>query len=138
MIRSVSPPAGWSKRDLELAALVARFHRGAMPRPDHKIMKAHSIPLRQSLLLLASLLRLANAFCAKPYRAVRRLQVEICSGVILVRAEGYVEMDSPGPKLSAAKHLVEFACHHPVNILPPGGRIPGPHLVPSATRSDAA
>jgi CHAD domain-containing protein len=138
MIRSIAPPAGWSKRDLELAALVARFHRGAMPRPDHKIIKPHPLPLRQTLLLLAALLRLANAFCVKPYRTVRRLQVENCSGVILVRAEGYVEMDPPTTKLSAAKHLVEFACHRPVHILPPGTQVPGPHLVQQATRSDAA
>jgi CHAD domain-containing protein len=138
MIRSISPPAGWSRRDMELAALVARFHRGALPRPDHKLMKAYSLPLRQSLLLLAALLRLANAFCAKPYRAVRRLQAENCSGVILVRAEGYVGMDPPAPKLSSAKHLVEFACHHPVHILPPGMQIPGPLLVQQTTRSDAA
>ncbi len=138
MIRSISPPAGWSKRDLELAALVARFHRGGLPRPDHKFMKAYSLPLRQSILLLSALLRLANAFCTKPYRAVRRLQVENCSGVILVRADGYVGMDPPAPKLSAAKHLVEFACHHPVHILPPGTQIPGPRLVHQATRSDAA
>jgi CHAD domain-containing protein len=138
IIRSIATPAGWSKRDLELAALVARFHRGAMPGPDHKVMKAYSIPLRQSLLLQSALLRLANAFSAKPYRAVRRLQVENCSGVILVRAEGYAGMDPPAPKLSAAKHLVEFACHRPVHILPPGGRIPSPHLVQPATRTDAA
>jgi hypothetical protein len=123
---------------MELAALVARFHRGAMPRPDHKLMIAYSLPLRQSLLLLAALLRLANAFCAKPYRAVRRLQAENCSGVILVRAEGYEGMDPPAPKLSSAKHLVEFACHHPVHILPPGAQISGPLLVQQTTRSDAA
>ena len=138
MIRSITPPAGWSKRDLELAALVARFHRGALPRPDHKVIKAYSLPVRQSLVLLAVLLRLANAFAAKTYRGVRRLEVENCSGVILVRAAGYMESAQLAPKLASAKHLVEFACHHPVHILPAGAQIPGPRLVRPATRSDAA
>ncbi len=35
MIRKLDPPPGWSKRDLEFAALVARFHRRALPYPDH-------------------------------------------------------------------------------------------------------
>lgn len=138
MIRTIAPPAGWSKRDLELTALVARFHRGALPRPDHKAIAAYSLPVRQSVVLLAVLLRLANAFGSKAYRGVRRLEVEICSGVILVRAEGYVDSAQLAPKLAAAKHLVEFACHHPVHILPAGAQVPGPRLVRPASRSDAA
>ncbi len=39
MIRNIAAPPGWSKRDLEIAALIARFHRRALPRPDHKILE---------------------------------------------------------------------------------------------------
>ena len=36
MIRRLPPPLGWSARDLELSAVVARYHRGALPRPRGK------------------------------------------------------------------------------------------------------
>ncbi len=103
MIRSVQPPAGWSKRDLELTALVARFHRRALPRPDHKSLKEYDLPTRHSLVLLAAILRFANALHAKPYRNVRRLDVEDCSGVLIVRAEGFPDREPLNPKLSVAK-----------------------------------
>jgi CHAD domain-containing protein len=138
MIRRATPPVGWSKRDLELVALVARFHRRALPHPRRKILETYQLPLRESLVLLAAMLRLANAFAAKPYRGVRRLEVENCSGVIIVRAEGYIETEPLASKLSVARHLMEFACHHPVHILAPGAPIMAPRLVQQATHSDAA
>jgi hypothetical protein len=109
-----------------------------LPSLDHKVLKAYQLPLRHSLLLLAALLRMANAFGAKPYRAVRRLEVENCAGVIVVRAEGYAETDPLTPKLSEAKRLLEFASHRPVHILTPGAQIVAPRLVQSAATSDAA
>ena len=138
MIRKVVPPAGWTKRDLEIVALIARFHRRALPRPDHKILKKYEFPMRQSVILLASILRFANAFHAKQYRGVRRLDVEECAGVIVVRPEGFPDRDPLGPKLSAAKRLLEFACHRSVHILAPGTRMMSPRIVRPATRSDAA
>lgn len=138
MIRRSAPPVGWSKRDMELAALVARFHRRALPRPDHKILKNYEPPVRQSLILLAAILRFANAFQAKPYRAVRRLEVESASGIIVVHAAGLREIDPLTSKLSVAQRLMEFACHHPVHILAPGTQIMAPRLIRPATRSDAA
>jgi CHAD domain-containing protein len=138
MIRRIAPPAGWSKRDLELVALIARFHRRALPRPDHKILRTQEFPLRQSVIRLASILRFANVLHTKPYRAVRRLEVEDCAGVIVVRADGYPDRDPLGSKLSEARRLLEFACQRPVHILAPGTRIMAPRILRPAKRSDAA
>lgn len=138
MIRRITPPAGWTKRDLELVALIARFHRRALPRPEHKILRTYEFPVRQSVILLAAILRFANALNAKPYRAVRRLEVEDCAGVIVVRAEGFPNRDPLGSKLSSARRLVEFACQRPVHILPPGTRVMSPQIMRPVTRSDAA
>jgi CHAD domain-containing protein len=138
MIRRTTPPVGWSKRDLDLVAFVARFHRRALPDLHRKILQTYQLPLRKSLVLLAAMLRLANAFVAKPYRGVRRLEVENCSGVIIVRAEGYVEAEPLTSKLSVATRLMEFACHHPVHILAPGARMMAPRIVQPVTHSDAA
>ena len=138
MIRKISPPAGWSKRDIEMTASIARFHRRALPRPDHKILRAYEFPLRHSLVLLAAILRFANAFNAKPYRSVRRLEVEEVSGVIVVRAEGFSDREPLGSKLSIARRLLESTLQRAVHILPPGTRMMSPRIVQSAKRSDAA
>ena len=42
MIRGLARPLGWSARELELAAVVARYHRGALPHPRGKIMQCWS------------------------------------------------------------------------------------------------
>jgi CHAD domain-containing protein len=138
MIRRIIPPPGWTKRDCELVALIARFHRRALPRPDHKILRTYEFPLRQSVILLAAILRFANAFHAKPYRAVRRLEVEDCAGGIIVRAEGFQDGDPLSPKLSAARRLLEFACQRSIQVLAPGTRMMSPQIMRPATRSDAA
>jgi CHAD domain-containing protein len=138
MIRKLTPPSGWSKKDLERVALIVRFHRRALPRPDHKILKAYDFPVRQSVVLSATILRFANALHAKPYRTVRRIEVENCAGVILVRAKGFPEGKPLASKLSSAKRLLEFACQRAVDIIPPGTRVMSPRVLRPAPRSDAA
>jgi len=138
MIRKITPPPGWTKRDLEFVALVARFHRRALPYPDHKKLSAYELPLRQSLIRLAAIVRLADAFQGKPYRALRRLQVEQSPGLLVIRAEGFRERGAIGTKLSVAKRFLEFVFQRSVHILAPSTRLMVPRIVRSATRSDAA
>jgi exopolyphosphatase/pppGpp-phosphohydrolase len=138
MIRKISPPPGWTKKDLEFTALVARFHRRALPYPDHEKLSVYDLPLRQSLIRLAAILRLANALQAKPYRAIRRLQVENCPGYLVLRAEGFHDRDPIHSRLSAARRFLEFVFQRSVQILAPGTRVMVPRLVRPAGRSDAA
>jgi len=138
MIRKISPPPGWTKRDLEFAALVARFHRRALPYPDHEKLRVYEMPLRQSLIRLAAILRLADSFQTKSYRAIRRLQVENGPGFLVIRAEGFRDRDPIHSKLSVARRFLEFVFQRSVHILAPGTRMMVPRIVRSATRSDAA
>ena len=138
MIRKVSPPPGWTKRDLEFTALVARFHRRALPYPDHQKLRVYELPLRQSLIRLAAILRLADAFQAKPYRAIRRLQVENGPGFLMIRAEGFRDQDPVNSKLSVARRFLEFVFQRSVHILAPGTRMMVPRIVRPAKRSHAA
>jgi exopolyphosphatase/guanosine-5'-triphosphate,3'-diphosphate pyrophosphatase len=138
MIRKLSPPPGWTKRDLELTARVARFHRRALPYPDHEKLKGYELPLRQSLIRLSAILRAANAFQAKPYRAIRRLHVENGPGFLVIRAEGFSDRDPITSKLSASRRFLEFVFQRSVHILAPGTRMLVPKIVRPAKRSDAA
>ncbi|HSZ21130.1 MAG TPA: CHAD domain-containing protein [Candidatus Acidoferrum sp.] len=138
MIRKISPPPGWAKRDLEFSALVARFHRRALPYPDHAKLRIYEMPLRQALIRLAAILRLADAFQTKSYRAIRRLQVENGPGFLIIRAEGFRDRDPINSKLSVARRFLEFVCQRSVHILAPGTRMMVPRIVRPAKRSDAA
>jgi CHAD domain-containing protein len=138
MIRKLNPPPGWTKKDLEFTALVARFHRRALPYPDHEKLRVYELPARQSLIRLAAILRLANAFQAKPYRAIRRLHVEDGPGFLVIRAEGFRDRDPINSKLSVAHRFLEFVLQRTVRILAPGTRLMVPRIVKPATRSDAA
>jgi hypothetical protein len=138
MIRKVTPPPGWTKKDLEFTALVARFHRRALPYPDHEKLRVYELPLRQSLIRLAAILRLADAFQTKPYRSLRRLQVENGPGFLVIRAEGFHDGDPINSKLSAARRFLEFVFQRSVHILAPGTQMLAPRIVRSSTRRDAA
>jgi CHAD domain-containing protein len=138
MIRRISPPPGWTKRDLEFTAIVARFHRRALPYPDHEKLRVYELTLRQSLIRLGAILRLANAFQAKSYRSIRRLQVENGPGFLVIRAEGFHDRDPISSKLSAARRFLEFVFQRSVHILAPGTRMMAPRIVRAASRSDAA
>ena len=61
MIRGLARPLGWSARELEMAAVVARYHRGALPRPRAKTMQGLELADRPIAMELAGVLRLANA-----------------------------------------------------------------------------
>jgi exopolyphosphatase/guanosine-5'-triphosphate,3'-diphosphate pyrophosphatase len=138
MIRKISPPPGWTKKDLEFVALVARFHRRALPYPDHEKLRVFEMPLRQSLIRLAAILRMADAFQGKSYRPIRRLQVENGPGFLVIRAEGFRERDPVNSKLSVARRFLEFVFQRSVHILAPGMRMMIPRIIRPATRSDAA
>ena len=67
MIRELARPLGWSAREQELAAVVARYHRGALPRPRGKTMQLLELPDRPIAMELAGVLRLANALDTAPW-----------------------------------------------------------------------
>jgi CHAD domain-containing protein len=138
MIRKIAPPPGWSKTDLQYVALVARFHRRALPYPDHAKLRIYELPLRQSLIRLAAILRMANAFHAKRYKAIRRLHVENGPGFLVIRAEGFHDQDATDAKVSSARRFLEFVFQGSVHVLAPGTRMMVPRLVKASARSDAA
>jgi exopolyphosphatase/guanosine-5'-triphosphate,3'-diphosphate pyrophosphatase len=122
MIRGVARPLGWSARELELAAVVARYHRGALPRPGGKTMQALELPDRPLAMELAGVLRLANALDVRHGRgggeneSAPRLEVSLQDGCVLVRAAGYSALDRSAEGIAAARHLLETLLRRPVLV----------------------
>ncbi|HVM91446.1 MAG TPA: CHAD domain-containing protein [Terriglobales bacterium] len=117
MIRKLARPLGWTPRELELAALVARYHRGALPRPRSKAMQFLELPDRHLALQLSGILRLANALDLRN-GAPPKLTVELHDRVIRIQAAGYSPLDRQAENIAAARHLLETVLRLPVIVKP--------------------
>ncbi len=123
MIRRLPPPLGWRAQDLLTAGIVARYHRGALPRAGQRPLRGLLLAQRQNITRLAAILRLANAFDASREHRVQRLQVMNGNDgnrnkVLLIAALGYSSRDNQAEAIAAARHLLEIVYRRPVMIRP--------------------
>lgn len=118
LMRKLPPPLGWSIGELRIAALVARYHRGALPRETQKRFHTLSPSQQRVVQFLGGILRLACACDWQHDSKIRRVYVEPFGPVLTIRAEGYVEATALSQHLAAARHLLELSYHRPVFVLP--------------------
>jgi len=126
MIRGLARPLGWSARELELTAVVARYHRGALPHPRGKTMQMLELADRPIAMELAGVLRLANALDTRHGLPVGEneiapkpelsLKVSLQDRFVLVRTSGYSALDSSAESVAAARHLLETVLRRPVIV----------------------
>jgi CHAD domain-containing protein len=119
MIRNLTPPLGWRSQELLFAAIVARYHRGSLPRAGQKALRGLSLKQRQEMSKLAAILRLANAFDANRDQRVHRLKVvpgNEKSKILQIAAQGYSPRDNQAEAIAAARHLLETVYRNPVMI----------------------
>ena len=139
MIRGMARPLGWSARELELAAVVARYHRGALPHPRGKTLQTLELQDRPTAMELAGILRLANALDlrAEPSGNHRdahergrnersrnekvnvsgpRLEVGLQERSVVLQVTGYSPMDRSAENVAAARHLLETVLRRPVLV----------------------
>lgn len=74
--------SGFTLRQVELIANIARYHRKALPSLDHEPYAALSAAEREIVRHLAALLRLADGLDRPHLQQVRRVQVEITNGTV--------------------------------------------------------
>ena len=133
MIRGLARPLGWSARELGLAAVVARYHRGALPRPRGKSMQMLEPADRRIAMELAGVLRLATALDRRHGRTgnenesknAPQLEVSVQDRFVLVRAAGYSALDRSAEDVAAARHLLETVLRRPVLVRPLRGSAGG-------------
>jgi exopolyphosphatase/guanosine-5'-triphosphate,3'-diphosphate pyrophosphatase len=117
LIRKLARPLGWSARELELTAVVARYHRGALPRPRKKTMQRLELAERRVAMQLAGVMRLANALDPKN-GILPKLVVEASDHSVVVQAAGYAPLERSGEDAAAARHLLETLLRMPVIVKP--------------------
>ena len=143
LIRAHGAPHGWNPADLQRAAIVARFHRGALPTRKHKCLRDLLPHEQKAAIQLAAVLRLANALDAAHDGHIRRIQIENGepgSGSrrirlntrnngfapqplrvnrnqpIFIAAEGYSPLGPSARTIAAERHLLETVLRRPVVV----------------------
>ena len=124
LIQRLRPPLGWSAEKLRMAGIVARYHRGALPRGGQKTLVGLTSEQRQAADKLAGILRLANAFDADRSGRIRRLDIHQKNGFLVIAAEGYSARDCIAEGIAAARHLLETVQRRPVMVKPMAPRPP--------------
>ena len=108
LLLKLEVPPGWSATDLLLAALVARYHRGALPSSQQTY--AALAPEDQHLVdCLGGILRLADSLDSQHDHAIRTIAVIQNHGRTDIIADGYDPRSKQAEKIAAARHLLEQA-----------------------------
>jgi exopolyphosphatase/pppGpp-phosphohydrolase len=116
MIRGLAAPLGWRRQDLRTAAIVVRYHRGALPGAGQKALRGLSSSQRKEVVRVAAILRLANAFDAARDGRIRRLTAKRENSCLLIYAQGYSPRDQSAETIATARHLLETVDQLPVMV----------------------
>ena len=142
LIHAHGNPLGWKPADFSRAAIVARFHRGALPSRRHKLLRDLLPDEQKATMQLAAILRLANALDAGHDGHIRRVRIEnvqINAGKdhqkrtggflrklpvpdrnqpLIIVAEGYTPLGPAARSIAAERHLLETLLRRPVVVRP--------------------
>jgi len=139
LIKGHGTPLGWKAENMTRAAVVARFHAGALPTRSHKALR-DLLPDEQKITIqLAAILRLANALDASHDGHIRRVQIENAPSrprdrkrgsngfvqkpaklgpneALVIAAEGYTPGGPTAQTIAAERYLLETVLRRPVVV----------------------
>jgi CHAD domain-containing protein len=115
-LRKLKPLIGLNAETLRQIALIVRFHRGSLPRPEEKALSGVTDQQRTILTVLSGILRLADAIDRLHGSRIDQLRLERPGEILYITAPGYSENDASAEGLAAARHLLEITCRLPILI----------------------
>ncbi len=140
LIKKHGVPLGWDAQEMQRAATVARFHRGALPGRGHKALRDLLPNEQRSVIQLSAILRLANALDAKHDGHIRHIKIENVvsprsrangfvrklpalgkNEAVVIGAEGYSAASPTAQTVAAERYLLETVLHRPVIVKPMKG-----------------
>ncbi len=138
LIKAHGTPLGWNAQDLQRAAVVARFHAGALPVRSHKALRDLLPDEQKTIVRLAAILRLANALDSAHDGHIRRVKIENSSAqpqnrkrtngflrkpaplarneALVIGAEGYSPGSDTAQTIAAERYLLETILRRPVVV----------------------
>lgn len=144
LIQKHGTPLGWNQQDMARAAVVARFHCGALPRRSHKQLRDLLPEEQRNVIRLAAVLRLANALDSEHDGHIRKLAIENPTSdqkrrsngflrkapalgkneALVISAEGYADGTATAQAVAAERYLLETVLRRPIFVV--GARPIGP------------
>jgi CHAD domain-containing protein/HD superfamily phosphodiesterase len=141
LIQKHGTPLGWKPENISRAAIVARFHAGALPVRSHKSLRDLLADEQKTIIRLSAILRLANAFDVAHDGHVRRVRIENESAgkknhkprtngflrkqqalakneAIVIAAEGYADGTPTAQTVAAERYLLETVLRRPIIVKP--------------------
>jgi exopolyphosphatase/guanosine-5'-triphosphate,3'-diphosphate pyrophosphatase len=118
LVRKVDRPFSWKRRDLDVIAFVARYHRGALPSRKRNGLPGVPLSQRRMAQRLAGILRLANALDAEHAGTIRRLRVVRPGDFVVVYAQGLNSQSALAERIAGARHLLELSCGLAILVRP--------------------
>jgi CHAD domain-containing protein len=139
LIKKHGTPLGWKEEEMHRAAIVARFHCGALPTRGHKVLR-DLLPDEQKITIqLAAILRLANALDADHGGHIGRVKIENAisqsndrgrrangfwrkplalgkNQALVIAAEGYEPSSPVARTVAAERYLLETVLRRPVVV----------------------
>ena len=139
LIKAHGTPLGWKAENMQRAAVVARFHAGALPTRSHKALR-DLLPDEQKLIIrLAAVLRLANALDAAHDGHIRHVRIENGAAqsrsserrtngflrkpaalgkneALVIAADGYAPGSPTAQTIAAERYLLETVLRRPVVV----------------------
>lgn len=116
MIGKLTPPLGWTASDVQLAAAVARFHRGSLPQTRHKALQDFALDQRRIVLHLSGILRFSNALDSASEGRIQRLELGQKNGHVQVSASGYSAWTRAAEDIAGASHLLGLVLRKPIVV----------------------
>jgi exopolyphosphatase/guanosine-5'-triphosphate,3'-diphosphate pyrophosphatase len=92
LVRHADLP-GFTPREREMIASLARYHRGALPRAQHESLRRLAAADREQVERLGALLRLADGLDRSRGQKVRRVTAEVTKKRLVLRLEGDIGLD---------------------------------------------
>jgi CHAD domain-containing protein len=137
LINKHGTPLGWKEENMQRAAVVARFHCGALPTRGHPLLRDLLPPEQRTTIQLAAVLRLANALDAAHDGHIRKVKIENAgdqpkSGKrrtngfvrkpaalarnipLVIAAEGYADGTPTAQTVAAERYLLETVLRRPI------------------------
>lgn len=115
LVEGLDVPPGWTPDHLRTVALVARFHRGALPQLQRRFARL-ALSKRRIIMLLAGILRLAEAVDSGSRRSPRKIQLERQNGFLVLHADGFPTTGKAPERIAARRYLLESACGLPILV----------------------
>jgi CHAD domain-containing protein/HD superfamily phosphodiesterase len=135
LIKAHGTPLGWKAENIRQAALLARFHDGALPARNHKALRDLPSDEQKMVIRLAAILRLANALDVTHDGHVRSVKVENVQSpkqrrngfrhkpaglgkneALVIAAAGYRDGTATAQAVAAERYLLETVLKRPILV----------------------